>query len=103
MLPEILSRETKMPVMQARDGTQVQPNRLYVIPPNTNMTIRDGVLHLLARERAPSPHMPIDYFLRSLAAYHGSRAIGVILSRNASDGDLGLKEIKADGSITFAQ
>jgi two-component system, chemotaxis family, CheB/CheR fusion protein len=47
--------------------------------------------------------MPIDSFLRALAADRGSKALGVILSGTASDGTLGLQAIKAAGGITFAQ
>jgi hypothetical protein len=81
----------------------VQPNHVYVIPPNNDMGILDGVLQLLPRPAAQGPHMPIDYFLRSLAADLGSRAIGVILSGTGSDGTLGVKAIKGEGGITFAQ
>ena len=48
-------------------------------------------------------HRPVDYFLQSLAADQGSRAIGVILSGTASDGVKGMKDIKEAGGITFAQ
>ena len=47
--------------------------------------------------------MPIDSFLRTLAEVQGSQGIGVILSGTASDGTLGLKAIKAEGGIAFAQ
>jgi len=47
--------------------------------------------------------MPIDRFLRSLAAECGSRAIGVILSGTGSDGSAGVEAVKAAGGVTFAQ
>ncbi|MGH7453181.1 MAG: chemotaxis protein CheB, partial [bacterium] len=104
MLTELLSRATSMPVNEVIDGTTVEPNHVYVIPPNTDMAILQGVLRLLPRlEGHGQQHMPIDHFLRSLAEDQKSRAIGVILSGTASDGALGLKAIKAESGITFAQ
>ncbi len=103
MLTRLLSKATPMPVSEVQDGMEVEPNHVYVIPPNTTMTIREGVLHLMARAKPTTRHMPVDSFLRSLAEDQGSSAIGVILSGTASDGTLGLQAIKAEGGITFAQ
>lgn len=102
-LTELLSRTTRMPVREVKDGMAVKSGHLYVIPPNTNMTVLHGRLNLVPRLRTGTPHMPIDHFLFSLAEDLGNRAIGVILSGNASDGTLGLKAIKAGCGITFAQ
>ena len=103
ILTEILSRTTRIPVVEVKHGMRVGPGRVYVMPSNTRMTIVGRVLHLAPRSDDPGPHMPIDHFLRSLAEDLGSRAIGVILSGSASDGALGLKAIKAEGGITFAE
>ncbi len=103
MLTELLARSTAMPITEITDGLSVEANHVYVIPPNVNLGILHGVLHLVPREVTPAHYLPIDNFLRSLAADMGSKAIGVILSGTASDGVLGLKEIKAVGGITFAQ
>jgi two-component system CheB/CheR fusion protein len=103
LLSEILSRSTAMPVMEVHDEPQVKPNCVYVIPPDRNMIVSRGILQLLPREDARGQHRPIDFFLRSLAEDQGNRAIGVILSGTATDGTLGLEEIKAEGGITFAQ
>ena len=103
ILTELLSRGTRMPVSEVRDGMAIAPDHIYVIPRNTNMAIAEGVLRLLPREEARARHRPIDYFMRTLAEDQGYRAIGVILSGTASDGTLGLEAIKAEGGITFAQ
>ena len=103
LLAEILSRTTKMPVMEVHDEPRVMPNHVYVIPPDRNMELTGGGLHLLPRQLVRGQHRPIDLFLLSLAAAQKHRAIGVILSGTATDGTLGLKEIKAEGGITFAQ
>jgi two-component system, chemotaxis family, CheB/CheR fusion protein len=100
---ELLARATEMPVEQANDGTAVTANRLFVLPPNFDMTISDGVLRLVQREAARGQHMPIDTFFRSLADDQMNNAIGVILSGTANDGTLGLGAIKNQGGITFAQ
>jgi two-component system CheB/CheR fusion protein len=102
-LRDILSRITKIPVQEVTDGAVVEPDHVYVIPPNTSMVLEDGKLRLAARLLTCGQHMPIDHFLRSLAETLGSRAIGVILSGTASDGTEGLRAAKAAGGITFAQ
>ena len=103
VLTELLARATEMPVRQVTDATQVEPNHVYVIPPNVDMSISQGILRLTPRTETHGHHMPIDRFLRSLAEDQRSNAIGVILSGTASDGTLGLAVIKAEGGITFAQ
>jgi two-component system CheB/CheR fusion protein len=100
---EILGRTTTIPVVQAQDGMHVEPDHIYVIPPNCDMTIEHRELHLRDREPHRSASTTIDTFLRSLAVAHGSDAIGVILSGTASDGTLGLAAIKGESGITFAQ
>jgi two-component system CheB/CheR fusion protein len=103
LLVELLSRSTSMAVEQVREGTRVAPDRVYVIPPNTDMAIESGVLSLQSRTTSRGQHMPIDTFLRSLAADQQDRAIGVILSGTNSDGALGIEAVKNEGGITFAQ
>ena len=100
---EILSRITRMPVRDAKDQTRVEPNHVYVIPPNFEMTIVEGVLHLNHTGEPRIVRTTIDTFLRSLAQDLGNYAIGVILSGTASDGTIGLTAIKGEGGITFAQ
>ena len=103
VLTSLLQKATAMPVHEVTDGMTVEPNRVYVIPPNALMTISNGVLHLSSRNRDPVRNLPIDHFFKALADSLGSRAIGVILSGTASDGTQGLMAIKAQGGTTFAQ
>jgi two-component system, chemotaxis family, CheB/CheR fusion protein len=100
---EILGRITAIPMLQAKDGMLLEPDHVYVIPPNCEMTIDHWVLRLRDREPHRHANTTIDTFLRSLAVAHGSDAIGVILSGTASDGTLGLEAIKGEAGITFAQ
>ncbi|HYU55275.1 MAG TPA: chemotaxis protein CheB [Candidatus Dormibacteraeota bacterium] len=103
LLTELLSKTTKLPVTEVTDGMQVKPRHVYVIPPNTSMTISKGALHLTPRVEVDRKHMPIDHFLQSLSLDQKGRAIGVILSGTSMDGVQGLKAIKAEGGITIAQ
>ena len=103
ILTELLARETTMPVQEVRGEMNLEPNKIYVMPPNRNMEIGGGMFHLTARGEVHGLHLPIDHFFRSLAQDCGKRSIGVILSGTASDGSLGLAAIKAAGGITFAQ
>ena len=100
---EILSRATSMPVLDAKDLITVEPDHVYVIPPNYEMTISNGVLRLNHSDEPRSVRTTIDTFLRSLATDQGPNAVGVVLSGTASDGTVGLAAIKGEGGITFAQ
>ena len=102
-LQEILARTTKIPVTEVTQGVVVQPDHAYVIPANTNLTIKNGMLQLGSRVLTRGQHMPINDFFGSLAESAGQQAIGVILSGTASDGTEGCRAIKAAGGITFAQ
>ena len=103
VLTDLLSRATRMLTSQVEDGTPVQPDHVYVIPPNHSLTISGGILRLGSRDKTNGRHLPIDTFLASLADDQGARAIGVILSGTGSDGAGGLRAIKSAGGVTFAQ
>jgi two-component system CheB/CheR fusion protein len=103
ILTEILQRATSLPVVEARDQGQVQPNHVYVIPPNRDMSIFHGVLQLGVPEMPRGQRMPIDAFFRSLAEDRGERAMGVVLSGTGADGTLGLRAILGSGGVTFVQ
>ncbi|MEG4117239.1 chemotaxis protein CheB [Microcoleus sp. N9_B4] len=103
LLSEILARTTQMPVNEVEDGVVVEPNQVYVIPPNTKMVLSKGVLQLSPREKIYGKYMPGDAFFTSLAIDRGHKAIAVVLSGGDGDGSLGLKAIKAAGGMTFAQ
>ena len=44
-LTELLSKESKMPVAEVKGETRAEANHVYVIPPQRNLGISDGVLH----------------------------------------------------------
>ena len=103
LLTELLGRHTSLVVNDATDGTPVEGGHVYVIPPNTTLTIRDGALQL--SHPAPPRHhrWPIDSFLASLAEDQGENAVGIILSGAGSDGARGLRAIKEHTGLTLAQ
>lgn len=103
MLPELLRKYTAMALLQANDGTKVEPNTIYIIPPNKKMAIKRGTLMLTEPTEPRGLRLPIDTFFRSLAEDQGSNAIGVILSGTATDGTMGLKAIKQAGGLVIAQ
>ncbi|MGZ5460426.1 MAG: chemotaxis protein CheB [Thermoanaerobaculia bacterium] len=102
MLGDLLAATTAMPVEEVVDGMSIERNHVYVIPPDTQMTLHGDVLRL--GPRTPKvPHRPLDTFFSSLAKERQSDAIGVVLSGNDADGALGLQAIQDAGGITFAQ
>ncbi len=103
IMAELLQRATGMRVMQVKDRTRVQPDCVYVIPPNKDMSVLHGVLHLLAPAAPRGLRLPIDFFLRSLAQDQRERSIGVILSGMGSDGTLGLRAIKEKAGLVLVQ
>ena len=103
ILTEIVAKETAMPVREVTNGMRLEPNHVYVIPPNATMSLSDDTLQIGPRTETRGVHMPIDHFMRRLAEEQGNRAIGVILSGSGTDGTLGMAEIQAQGGVTFAQ
>ena len=103
LLSEILARTTQMPVIEVQDCMVVEPNHIYIIPPNSKMTLAQNLLRLTPREKTQGNDMSVDVFFNSLAQERGSKGIGVVLSGADGDGALGLKAIKVAGGITFAQ
>jgi two-component system CheB/CheR fusion protein len=102
MLVNILAGATTIPVQEVTDGMRIEPDHIYVIPPDAELTIQSDLLRLSPR-MPKVPHRPMDTFLSSLAQDRTTRAIGVVLSGNDADGAAGLQAIRDAGGITFAQ
>ena len=103
MLAEILAQHTRMRVIQATDALPVEPNCVYVIPPNKYLQSREGVLYLTEPVKRDAIQMPIDFFLRSLAEDQQERAICILFSGAGSDGTLGVRAIRGAGGLAMAQ
>ncbi len=102
MLAGILAGATRIPVQEVADGMRIDRDHVYVIPPDTQMTVQGDVLRLAPRT-PKVPHRPLDAFFCSLAEDRKSAAIGVVLSGNDADGAIGLQAIHDAGGVTFAQ
>jgi len=103
IMAELLQRVTTMEVFQVKDRMRVKPNCVYVIPPNSDMSILHGVLHLFEPTAPRGLRLPIDYFLRSLAEDRREMSIGVILSGMGSDGTMGMRAIKEKAGLGLVQ
>src|SRR5471032_1808954 len=103
IMSELLQRVTGMKVIQVKDRTTVRPDCVYVIPPNKDMSILHGVLHLLKPTATRGMRLPIDFFLRSLAQDQQEHSVGVILSGMGSDGTMGLRAIKEKAGVVLVQ
>jgi two-component system CheB/CheR fusion protein len=103
IMVELLQRFTPMPVAQVRDRMKVKPDCVYVIPPNRDLSILRGILHLLEPTAPRGLRLPIDFFFRSLADDLQDKSIGVILSGMGSDGTLGLRTVKEKAGVVFVQ
>ncbi len=103
VMPELLQRLTPMKVNQVRDGMKVQPNTVYVIPPNKDMAILHGKLQLLEPSAPRGLRLPIDFFFRHLAEDRKEKSIGIILSGMGTDGTLGLRAIKEKLGLAMVQ
>lgn len=102
MLTEILSKKTKMKVQEIDDMDKIEPDNIFVIPYNKGIEVTDGHIKLIPRSES-STAISIDTLFSSLAHSQKERVIGIVLSGSASDGTLGIKEIKHRGGLTFAQ
>ena len=103
IMPELLQRVTPMKVIQVKDRTRILPGCVYVIPPNKDLSLLHGVLHLLEPSGVHGLRLPIDFFFRSVAEDLRERSVGIILSGMGSDGTLGLKAIKEQAGVGLVQ
>lgn len=103
MLPELLKRKSKIPVMLLEDNMPLAPDTIYVPPSDRDAVVEKGVIRLYERTHTAEVHMPIDIFFNSLAEDRGERAGCVILSGTGTDGTGGLRRIKEKAGIAVAQ
>ena len=103
ILPELLRKATRMSVAQATDATPVQPDHVYVIPPNASLTIEEGALRVQPADGDGGPRLTIDRLFDSLAQDQGHNAVCVLFSGSGSDGTIGLRAVKEHGGMVMAQ
>ena len=102
-LAEVLQSVTEMPVKQVTEREFVEPNRVYVVPPNQHLTMIDGHVGVLPNVSVEERRAPVDIFFRTLAESHGARGVAVILSGTGGNGSMGIKRIKEQGGVIFVQ
>jgi len=100
-LTKILSRHTKMSVVLASDAIPILANHVYIIPPDSDLTMENYKLKLISPRSGRNKQ--VDMFFISLAEEMGARAVGIILSGYAGDGTEGCRHIKAKGGKTITQ
>ncbi|KAA5541324.1 PAS domain S-box protein [Roseiconus nitratireducens] len=103
LMVELLSKYTKMSVQHVEDETPIEPNHVYMIPPNQFISMRNGVLHLEPPVAERGVRLPINHFFRSLAMECRERAICVVLSGTGTDGAEGVRHVKAEGGMTIVE
>ncbi|HYC60762.1 MAG TPA: CheR family methyltransferase, partial [Thermoanaerobaculia bacterium] len=102
-LAEVLQKSASIPVMQIHEAVKVEPNHVYVIPPNKSLVINDGTLIVSDITGFEERRAPVDIFFRTLADTHESRAVCVVLSGSGSDGSMGLRRIKEYNGLALVQ
>jgi two-component system chemotaxis response regulator CheB len=103
LLPEILSRVARMPVVHPRDRQRLVAGTIYVAPPDRHLIVEPGCLRVIGGPRENRFRPAIDPLFRSAAQVYGPATIGVILTGNLGDGTAGLRALKQLGGITIVQ
>ncbi len=103
LLPELLQRVTTLTVLSAHQNQVIKPDHVYVIPPDRDLTVQGGKLHLAQSTEVGGLRLPVNVLFYSLAQEFEHKAIGVVLSGMGSDGALGLQAIKRGGGFTLVQ
>lgn len=102
-LAEVLRHAAKIPVTQVTEKTKVEPNHIYVVPPNKHLLMSDGAIVVSKNTEEEDRRAPVDIFFRTLADSHGSRSVCVVLSGTGANGSMGLKRVKENGGAAFVQ
>ena len=102
-MDDLLKKRTQMEVLVVEDGTRAEPNTIYLNPPDKEVALFNGILHLVTSTGIHGFRLPIDYFFRSLAEDRGEKAICIILSGTGTDGSIGLRSIKEAGGMAMVQ
>jgi two-component system CheB/CheR fusion protein len=103
LLTELIAEHTKMKTLEITNGLKIQPNCIYIIPSNKDLSIFHESLKLTEPKEPQIKKRSIDSFFQSLAKQYKEKAIGIVLSGTGNDGTQGLKDIKAEGGLTIVQ
>ncbi|MDR4507032.1 MAG: PAS domain-containing protein [Candidatus Brocadiaceae bacterium] len=103
IMGSLLSKYTKMKIVEIADGVKIEPDTVYMNPPDSDVAVMGCALQLMKPLETHAARLPIDYFFRSLSEDQGEKAVCIVLSGTGTDGTLGLKAIKGSGGMTMAQ
>jgi two-component system CheB/CheR fusion protein len=103
LLPELLSRSTKMPVLEVEEGMALRRDAVFLCPPDKELSITSSTFHVHPRSTSLGWPRSITLLLKSLAAAVGHRIIAVILSGMGADGSAALTAVKASGGRILVQ
>ena len=102
-LAEVLQVVAAIPVLQVVENTKIEPDHIYVVPPNQHLIITDGAIAPSINTQIEDRRAPVDIFFRNLADTFGPRAVGVVLSGTGANGSMGIKRIKERGGVAYVQ
>src|ERR1700692_1818117 len=102
-LHEILPHYTEMPVELITERLLIQPNRVFIIPPQRDLHVLNGEFRLKPISKPRGWPDVITVFLHSLTEHWNGKLIAVIVSGYDGDGAAALRGIKEAGGITIAQ
>ncbi|MBX3019518.1 MAG: PAS domain-containing protein [Bdellovibrionaceae bacterium] len=100
---EVLKSQSPLPVIRIESGTKLRSGHIFHAPAHSRVGVKNNsfvVENLTERNEAVTM---IDFTFRSLAAEHGARVVGILLSGEGADGALGLKAISDAGGMTMTQ
>lgn len=104
---ERLNRSTQGEVVEAREGSVLEPGKIYLAPgSSTHLQVvgTDTLRCRLVDSESVNGHRPsVDVLFSSVAKSAGSRAVGVILSGMGRDGAAGLHAMLHAGAKTLGQ
>ena len=103
MLSELLGRHTRRTVVDPDDKTPLEPDHVYLAPPDYHVLVEAGHLALSTDAPVQFARPSIDVLFDSVADAYGPRAVGVVLTGANNDGAAGLARIKQLGGVAIVQ
>jgi two-component system chemotaxis response regulator CheB len=102
-LDKVLNRLDGNRALYARDGMKIEPNRMYIAPPDRHMSLEPGRVRVTLGPKQNRVRPSIDLLFRSAANAFADRVIGVVLTGYLDDGASGLVAIKKAGGVAIVQ
>ncbi len=104
LMAEILSRRTRLSVLEANEGDRLRPGAVFIAPPDRHLLVTpERTLSLTRSELVHFVRPSADLLFESVAATFRSRAIAVVLTGTGTDAAMGVQAIKKLGGTVIAQ